>query len=438
MRAALWSLMKRVRRFWVTLGRSYQGFRTATNPVRTRLTRAGLQFWFMIGFILLGAALRSANLLVILAGTLIGMILIHWRVCSRSLMHLEVERRLPRSIQSRRPFEMELTLRNRKSWLGAWLVLVQDRLVYAPIHATIHSASQSIQLLYETVPANSTRSQRYQVTAQRRGRYRWLGIEITTRFPLGLMRGILQQKDSDYLIVQPALGKLTPAWKELFHKHHSSSRQRQTRSVSDEGDFFGLRAYRSGDSRRWIHWRSSARRDELVVKQFQQPDNRELVVLLDLTDSGIADESQRLQVEDRAVEFVATLVHQITASSTGAVTVAISDADPTVACRVASKAQATFLQERLATASGEKRIGGQELSRLIKTLHLLEREVRVIDQLLVISTRGMPEQLMQAFDAEQGASNLEGVGHAVFWRSMRWVDVRESEVSKYFIAAGES
>jgi hypothetical protein len=105
---------------------------------------------------------------------------------------------------------------------------------------------------------------------------------------------------------------------------------------------------------------------------------------------------------------------------------------------VASKAQATFLQERLATASGEKRVGGQELSRLVKTLHLLEREVRVIDQLLVISTRGMPEQLMQAFDAEQGASHLQGTGHAVFWRSMRWVDVRESEVSKYFIAAGES
>lgn len=438
MRVALWSLMKSVRGFWVALRRSYQGFRTATNPVQTRLTRAGLQFWFMIGFILLGAALRSANLLVILAGTLIGMILIHWRVCSRSLMHLEVERRLPRAIQARRPFEMELTLRNRKSWLGAWLVLVQDRLVYAPVHATIHTASQTIQLLYETVPANTARSQRYQVNAQRRGRYQWLGIEITTRFPLGLMRGILHQKDSDYLIVQPALGKLTPAWKELFHKHHSSSRQRQTRSVSDEGDFFGLRAYRSGDSRRWIHWRSSARRDELVVKQFQQPDNRELVVLLDLAESGIADDAVRLQVEDRAVEFVATLVHQITASSTGAVTVAISDADPMVACRVASKAQATFLQERLATASGEKRVGVQEVSRLVRTLQLLEREVRVIDQLLVISTRRMPEQLLQAFDAQQGAASVDAVAHAVFWRSMRWVDVRESEVAKYFIAAGES
>jgi len=306
----------------------------------------------MIGFILLGAALRSANLLVILAGTLIGMLFIHWRICSRSLLHLEVERRLPRAIQARRPFEIELTLRNRKSWLGAWLVLVQDRMVYSPLNATIHNASQTIQLLYSSVPPNASRSASYQCTAQRRGRYQWLGIEITTRFPLGLMRGILQQKEANTLIVQPAIGKLTPAWKDLFLKRQVSSRQRQTRSLSDEGDFFGLRAYRSGDSRRWIHWRSSARRDELVVKQFQQPDNRELIILLDLIEltpeSNVSEEKYQ-DVEDKAVEFVATMVHHITASNIGSVTVAIGDLNPTIACRIASKSQ--WRSDRIRNAS---------------------------------------------------------------------------------------
>ena len=121
------------------LGR-YRVFRHSSNPVYTRLTREGWQFCFMIAFVLLGAALRNANLMVILAGTLIGMVWVQWRVCTKTLSNLLVSRRLPRTIQARRPFEIELSLKNPKSWLGAWLVLVQDRLVYAPTEKSIHSA----------------------------------------------------------------------------------------------------------------------------------------------------------------------------------------------------------------------------------------------------------------------------------------------------------
>jgi len=404
---------------------SYRLFLRSNNPVYIRLTREGWQFCFMISFILLGAALRNANLMVILAGTLIGMMWVQWRVATRTLSNLSISRRLPRLIQARRPFDIELNLTNSKSWLGAWLVLVQDRLVYAPLHKPSGSASQSIQLLYLSVPPKSVRSQRYQCVAQRRGRYQWLGLEMTTRFPLGLMRAFLQQKSSMHLVIHPAIGKLSPNWSELFLKRDSGHRQRQVRAMSDEGDFFGLRAYRPGDSKRWIHWRSSARRDELVVKQFQQPENQELVILLDLTSPNANDDASKKEyaaVEDAAVEFVATLVHQITSSNVGSVTVAISDATPTVASRVSAKSQAYFLQERLALAEG------RAYSQLGEALALLEREHRTVDHLLVVSTRGMPEHFG---DANKASAATLGTTHA-FWRSLRWVDVRSSEFSRYF------
>lgn len=420
--------LKKIREFGTRLLRSYRVFRHSNNPVYTRLTREGWQFCFMIAFILLGAALRNANLMVILAGTLIGMLWLQWRVCSRTLSNLSVTRRLPRTIQARRPFEIELNLKNPKSWLGAWLVLVQDRLVYAPVNKSTRNASQSIQLLYLSVPPKAARSQRYQCIAERRGRHQWLGLELTTRFPLGLMRAFLPDKSSVHLVIHPALGKLNPNWSELFRKRDSGNRQRQVRAMSDEGDFFGLRAYRPGDSKRWIHWRSSARRDELVVKQFQQPENQELVILLDLHSPSLNDEAARkdyVRIEDSAVEFVATLVHQITSSNVGSVTVAISDATPTVASRVSAKSQAYFLQERLATAEG------RASSQLGETLALLEREHRTVDHLLVISTRAMPEHFG---DAKQASVATLGTTHA-FWRSIRWIDVRSSEPARYFTPA---
>jgi uncharacterized protein (DUF58 family) len=248
---------------------------------------------------------------------------------------------------------------------------------------------------------------------------------MTTRFPLGLMRAFLPQKNSMHLIVQPALGKLAPNWNELFRKRDSGNRQRQVRTMSDEGDFFGLRAYRAGDSKRWIHWRSSARRDELVVKQFQQPESQELVILLDLHSDRTNDEAstkQYLAAEDVAVEFVATLVHHITSNNIGSVTVAISDATPTLAPRVSAKSQAYYLQERLATAHS------QSESLLGETLTLLEREHRTVDHLLVISTRAMPEHFV---DSKKASAETLGTSHA-FWRSLRWIDVHSSETSRYF------
>jgi uncharacterized protein (DUF58 family) len=403
--------------------RLYRQFIYATIHVHTRLTREGLQFIFMICFILLGAVLRDVNLLVILAGTLIAMMVIQWRICTRTILDLIVDRRLPRSIHARRPFEIELIVKNPKSWLGAWLVLVQDRMVYAPFQTTINRASQTISLLFMSVPPRTSRTQRYRCVAERRGRYQLMGIEITTRFPLGLMRGILNQKESLFFVVQPALGRLLPQWKELFNIRESGARHRRVRSLSDEGEFFGLRSYRPGDSPRWIHWRSSARRDELVVKQFQQPESRELFLLLDMVippESDVEARKAYIKVEDTAVEFVATLVHQMTTSNAGAITVAIADSQPTVASRIAARSQAFQLMDRLANARGGKE------PQLIDALHLLEQEHRHIDHLIVISTRAMPNSLTQ-----------DKITEAIspFWRSFQWIDVHADESSRYFLPA---
>lgn len=395
-----------------------QTLKTGTT-VSTRLTREGFQFLFMVTFILFGAVLRDVNLLVFLAGTLLGMILIQWRICSRILLELSVDRRLPRAIHARRPFEIELTLKNPKPWLGAWWVLVQDRMVFAPLQSTIHRASQSISLLYMSIPPRDSRSQRYRCVAERRGRHQFMGIEMTTRFPLGLMRGILQQKDSTYFTVQPALGRLLPAWKEIFDIRDAGARQRRVRSLSDEGEFFGLRAYRTGDSPRWIHWRSSARRDELVVKQFQQPESRELVFVLDLLIPPNATEEARqayFQVEDLAVEFVATMVHEITRGNTGSITVSIADSNPTLASRITARSQGHALLDRLGNARGGTK------PTLAVALQLLERDHRHVERLIVVSTRSMPSQWL-----DDSGSTI-----APFWRSMQWIDVRAGDTTRYF------
>lgn len=51
-------------------------------------------------------------------------------------------------------------------------------------------------------------------------------------------------------------------------------------------DFMGLREYRPGDPPRHIHWGSSAKRDDLIVREFQQEGIRPIVVIPDLRIAG--------------------------------------------------------------------------------------------------------------------------------------------------------
>ncbi len=73
------------------------------------------------------------------------------------------------------------------------------------------------------------------------------------------------------------------------------------------GDFYGVREWQSGDSRRWIHWRSSARHNTLVVRQFEQQRHRDVAVLLDLWEPNRPTTAQRENVE-LAISFAATVV----------------------------------------------------------------------------------------------------------------------------------
>jgi uncharacterized protein (DUF58 family) len=71
-----------------------------------------------------------------------------------------------------------------------------------------------------------------------------------------------------------------------------------------------LRDYRSGDSRRHIHWRTSARRGKLTVRQFERPLHHDTAIYLDLWQPVRPTEDDRQHVE-LAVSFAATLVHDL-------------------------------------------------------------------------------------------------------------------------------
>jgi uncharacterized protein (DUF58 family) len=60
-------------------------------------------------------------------------------------------------------------------------------------------------------------------------------------------------------------------------------RQRTWRHEAAREEFHSLRPFRPGDSPRWIHWRTSARRGELMVREFEDVPGQNLVLVFALT-----------------------------------------------------------------------------------------------------------------------------------------------------------
>lgn len=65
-------------------------------------------------------------------------------------------------------------------------------------------------------------------------------------------------------------------------------------------DLYGVREYRSGDSLRRIHWKTSARRGQLVVREFEPPGIKVLALLLDREPASpaTADQLARLAASE--------------------------------------------------------------------------------------------------------------------------------------------
>jgi uncharacterized protein (DUF58 family) len=111
----------------------------------------------------------------------------------------------------------------------------------------------------------------------------------------------------DEMLVYPKIGHLTRRW-FLMQRQATENRQGQRHdSSAQQVEYHGLRGYRSGDSPRWIHWRTSARRGELMVKEFEHQNEQDLAILIDPWLPRTKPGTERREAIEQAISFAATL-----------------------------------------------------------------------------------------------------------------------------------
>ena len=146
----------------------------------------------------------------------------------------------------------------------------------------------------------------YQILCRPRGVYTVGPALLTTTDPLRLAQATSALEGHDRLVVYPAVEELSgfPVVGGRDPTVHPT--RPEFRNLEGE-DFFTLREYQTGDDLRRVHWPTSAKRDELMIRQLETPwESRGLIIL----DPRATSYGQRAEFET-AVRGAASVLHHL-------------------------------------------------------------------------------------------------------------------------------
>jgi len=137
---------------------------------------------------------------------------------------------------------------------------------------------------------------RYKIMPQRRGVYRWSKLSVVGHDALGIVSMVREYSaNAVELVVFPRA--VTVPFDVASAAGWGSQETEQGLSRGTGIEPRGIREYVSGDSIRYVHWRSTARTGQLVVKEFETGANSILAFVIQRTVGSDVGEGSRTSLE---------------------------------------------------------------------------------------------------------------------------------------------
>ena len=226
-------------------------------PRTIRPTRAG---WVFIGATLvigLAATNTGNNLLYLILAMMLSLMAVSGLLSEQTMRRIRLHRELPGRLFAGAPGTFGVRVVNGKRYLPSY-----------SLHLTEPDPSgrSAAARFFLAILSRECEHWRYDLTFPRRGRHRLPGLRLSTRFPFGLFAKGSRPLHDDPVLVYPAVRPLTP--QELPSALEAGWRERYRRGRGI--GLYNLRPYHPGDDPRQVHWKTSARLGELILKEAQE------------------------------------------------------------------------------------------------------------------------------------------------------------------------
>ncbi len=431
-----------------------------------KLTPEGWVFLVVLGFITVGAVLRNVNLLIIMAGMMYAALLLNWRASIRWLKSFTASRRLPKRLHAGEIASVQWSCENRFFGMASWNVVITDRITrlsdanqtMQPLLDESETSTESwlgrwfgeifkrfrkrklkknqseIKIRFLRVNAGSSEVQAFRTFFSQRGKYQIGPAELSTSFPFGLIVSRIHFPKSETLFVGPEIGQLHPTWERRVQSIASGSDTVKRQRSLEEDEFYALRPWRSGDSKKNIHWRTSAKYGQPIVKQHDQQNNRDFALMLDLHSIGSTD-AESIQRCELALSFTATAILQIGNAVQGQVAVGVCGEESEF-CH--SRTQHGIISEVMKRLAVSKPTNAPQL---FENLLQVANAVSNGTPIYIVSSRPRPG----SFDAAQQQSDAVGMEADPLAKRVRrllplvrWIEVDSVEFKSMFTLSNDS
>jgi uncharacterized protein (DUF58 family) len=262
---------------------------------RLPLTREGLGWLVLTVAILVTRLVKGINLITLLACMFLAVGVVNLFLAWRQVRGLRIERNVPDFLVAGQSTSWSLTVIQSPTRDRSGLTLVEN---WPDKPATW------------IVDLDAVASRTFEVAIEpaHRGVVHLGPALVRSSYPFGLALFERAASPPAAVFVAPRLGRLERGvlrrWLSLRQTSTSAVRSRPIRHPTGQMEFHGLRAFRSGDSPRHIHWRTSARRGELMVREFEEYPNDDLVLIVDLSLRSL----DRIEAFERMLSLAATIV----------------------------------------------------------------------------------------------------------------------------------
>lgn len=248
-------------------------------------TREGTTLVLVAAAVFLLATNLMSGLLFVLDALLVALVVVGAGTAVVPVRRLRVTRDAPARSREGEPVAITLTLEAPR---GGRFLVVEDGWADARGRAVVPHIERRrpAAVVIRVIPS-------------RRGRYAFGPVAVASRGAVGLFSARRQIALGGQIIVWPRIRPVPPpALPLLAPALDAAGAAQRTRQAED---LYGVRDYQPGDAASRIHWRSSARRGALVVREFERPVTRAATILLDL------DRRQAPERLDAAVRAAASV-----------------------------------------------------------------------------------------------------------------------------------
>jgi uncharacterized protein (DUF58 family) len=231
---------------------------------------------FVLAFLaLLGGLLTGRDILFNLA-YLLGVLLIisfGWAWANINYVHISRVTRTRRT-QVGRPLEERFTIRNTSRVPKLWLEMRDYATL--PGHLTSH--------VINNLGPNRTYSWRVTTMCRERGRYQLGPIRLSTSDPFGLFPMQRDLTPTSNVVIYPLTFDVHQFALPVGILPGGDALRRRTHYVTTNAA--GVRDYAPGDSFNRMHWPSTARRNRLIVKEFELDPLADIWIVPDMSVYG--------------------------------------------------------------------------------------------------------------------------------------------------------